>query len=209
MATADTQILFYGFWHLAGSVVRVSILGLDCGTYTVSATGLVTVPYASDAGGLLTPAYLVANSNSLTGVEQNLTFSVTTASATTSVTVPVVIGLDYTTQGQVLRPDVAADIHSPLGPGLGKTRRGHMMSAFVQDAIAIKFGTDFTSATQVAARFTTNGATLRAEDSPYTGVYWDLLSDGYSFDGMLSWQVNRPYPCTVVSVSTFLETAER
>lgn len=207
---ADTQIVFYGFWHLTGSTVRVSILGLDMGTYVVSATGTVTMPYASDAGGLVTPAYLVANSNALTGVEQNLTFNVTTASATVSVTVPAVIGLDYTTQGQVLRPDVASDIHSPLGPGLGKTRRGHEMAAFVQDAIAIKFGTDFTSATQIAARFTTNGSALRAEDSPYTGVYWDLLNDGYGFDGMLSWQVNRPYPCTIVSVSTFLgEVAER
>lgn len=204
---ADTTITFYGFWHLEGETVRITILGLDCGTAVVQADGSVTATLANNP--LLTPAYLLANSNALSGVEQNVTFSISTDAGLSSVTVPVVIGLDYTTKGQLLRPDVAADIHSPLGPGLGKTRRLHMFAALVQDAVAISFGTDFSSSL-TAARFTTaDGATARAEDSPYSGVYWDTLKDGYSFEGQLAWQVNRPYPCTIASVSVFLDVAER
>lgn len=207
---ADTSVTFYGFWHLTGETVRASILGLDCGTAVVQTDGSVTIAYAADAGGLLTPSYVIAQSNALTGVEQNATFTVSDNTGPHTVTVPVVIGLDYTTQGQILRPDLATDLKSPLGHGLGKTRRGHMLAAFVQDAIAIKFGTDFdTSSTLTAAAFTTNGVTARSEDSPFTGVYWGTLKDNYSFDGMLAWQVNRPYPCTVCSVSIFLDFEER
>ena len=207
-AVTDTQIVFYGFWHMVGETVRASIAGLDCGTAVVQTDGSVTILYGSDAGGLMTPQYLITNSNALTGVENNATFTVIVASVSSSVTVPVVIGKDYTTQGQVLRPNLAADIHSPLGPGLGKTRRAHMLAAFVQDAVHISFGTDF-STSLTATTFTTDGTTARAEDSPFTGVQWDLLKDGYSFEGMLCWQVNRPYACTICSVSTFLEVEER
>lgn len=205
--SVDTTLTFYGFWHLVGETVRASIAGLDCGTAVVATNGSVTISYGSDAGGLLTPAYLISVSNALTGVEQNQTFTVWTT-ADHSVTVPVVIGLDYTTQGQVLRPSLAADIHSPLGPGLGKTRRVHMGAVFVQDAVKMSYGTDFTT-TLTATKFTTDGFTARAEDSPFTGVQWDLINDGYSFEGMLCWQVNRPYACTICSVSTFLEVEER
>lgn len=204
---ADTKLTFYGLWHLEGETVRLSILGIDMGTAVVQANGSAAWNYGADAGGLVTPAYLIANTNALTGVENNLTFTVTNTTPV-SVTVPVVIGLDYTTQGQVLRPDLAADIHSPLGPGLGKTKRAHWLAALVTDAIAISFGTDF-STSLTAARFTTDGVTARAADSPFSGVYTDTLKDGYSFDTMLCWQVNRPYPCTISSVATFLDISER
>ena len=205
---ADTQVTFYGLWHLYGETVRLSLLGIDMGTAVVAADGSGTWLYGADAGGIVTPSYLIANTNSLTGVEQNVTFNVSDATGPHTVTVPVVIGLDYTTQGQVLRPDVAADLHSPLGPGLGKTKRAHWLAAFVTDAIAISFGTDFTTSL-TAGRFTTDGFTARAADSPFSGVYTDTLKDGYSFDSMLCWQVNRPYPCTISSVATFLDYEER
>ena len=203
---ADTSITFYGFWHLVGETVRASIAGLDCGTAVVQTDGSVLIAYGSDTGGLMTAAYLYTNTNALTGVENNQTFTVI-SDTSHSVTVPVVIGLDYTTQGQVLRPNVASDIHSPLGPGLGKTRRAYRMAAFVQDAIKMSYGTDFTT-TLTATKFTTDGFTARAEDSPFTGVQWDWIKDAYSFDGMLCWQVNRPYPCTICAVSTFVEVEE-
>jgi hypothetical protein len=209
--TPDTTLTLYGFWHLEGETVRCSILGIDLGTAVIQANGSGTWTYGSDAGGLLTPAYLRANTNALTGVEQNATFTVVDAVGPVAVTVPVVVGIDYTTQGQLLRPDVAADIHSPLGPGLGKTRRGHMFAVLVQNAVKISFGTDFSSSsTLTPATFTTaDGFTARAEDSPYTGVYWSTLKDGYGFESMLCWQVNRPYACTICSASVFLDVSER
>jgi len=111
---ADTSITFYGFWHLVGETVRASIAGLDCGTAVVQTDGSVLIAYGSDTGGLMTAAYLYTNTNALTGVENNQTFTVI-SDTSHSVTVPVVIGLDYTTQGQVLRPNVASDALRP-GP---------------------------------------------------------------------------------------------
>lgn len=214
MAVGDSYITFYGLWHLIVEEVTVTILGLDCGEYTVANDGSIQVPYAADAGGLLTPDYLILNTNVLTGVENNVTFSVYNGATTVPVTVPVVIGVNYTTQGQVLRPDLAADLRSPLGPGLGKTRRGHMLAAFVQDAIAIKWGTDFSETaplgTLTPATFRdANGVTERDEDDPFSGVYWGTLKDNYGFDSMLAWQVDGPYPCTICSVSIFLDFEER
>lgn len=207
MATADTQIVFYGFWHLTGLSVLVSVAGLYCGSYTVAVDGSVTVPYATDAGGLLTPAYLVSISNAVAAVEQNVTFNVGTTTGTTSVTVPVVIGLNYTTQGQLLRPDMASDIKSPLGPGLGKTRRDHMYAAMVQDAVVVKFGTDFSHLE--AAFFSADNETASAENVPFSGVVTGTLDDDYSFEGQLCWQVDRPYACTIMAASVFLDVSER
>ncbi len=197
-------LTFYGFWHLVGETVRVSIVGLDCGTAVVQTDGSVSINYAADAGGLLTAAYLIANSNSVSGVEQNATFTVSTG---VSVTVPVVIGLDYTTKGQLLRPDTAIDIRSPLGPGLGKTRRAHMYAALVQDAVSISFGTDFSHLE--AAFFSVDGETANAENVPFSGVIQGTVDDDYGFEGQLAWRVNRPYACTIMSVSTFLDASER
>ena len=205
----DTSLVIYGLWALEGETVRVSILGLDCGTAVVQANGSVTIAYAADAGGLLTPAYLRANTNALTGVEQNVTFTVVDATGPISVTVPIVVGIDYTTQGQLLRPDVSSDTKSPLGPGLGKTRRAHMYSMLMQNMVELSVGTDFTTDTLTAATFTTDGETALAEDVPFTGVHQDVLECTYDFNGQLSWQVDGPYPCTICSVAVWLDYAER
>lgn len=205
----DTTVTFYGFWHLEGETVRCSILGIDLGTAVVQANGGATFTYAADTGGILTPAYLRANTNAVAGVEQNATFTVVDAVGAVSVTVPVVIGMDYTTQGQLLRPDVSSDTKSPLGPGLGKTRRAHMYAMLVQNMVELSVGTDFTSDTLTAARFTTDGETALAEDVPFTGVYQDVLECTYDFNGQLSWEVDGPYPCTICSITVWLGYAER
>lgn len=207
MAITDAQIVFFGYWHLTGLTVAVSILGLDCGDYVVSTEGSVTVPYASDDGGLLTPAYLVAHTNAIAAVENNCTFAVLVAGVSTTVTVPVVIGLTYTTQGQLLRPDVASDIKSPLGPGLGKKRRSHIYAALVQDAVKIDFGSDFSHLDP--AFFSVDEEAANAENVPFSGVVVGHIDDSYSFEGQLAWQVVRPYACTVMSASVFLDVSER
>lgn len=205
---ADTKLVFYGFWHLSGETVTVSILGLDCGTAVVSEEGSVTISYGADSGGLLTPAYLIANSNSVASVENNVTFNVTDSGSPTSVTVPVVIGLPYTTKGQLLRPDVQADIKSPAGSGLGKTRRLHQFAMLLQNAVELKVGTDF-SDTLMVQTFTNSPNETFAEDAPFTGVHLGYVDCEYDFNGQLCWQVDGPYPCTVSSVTVWLGFAER
>jgi hypothetical protein len=211
MATPDTSLTLYGFWHLEAETVRVSILGVDMGTAVVSDEGSITIDYASDAGGLVTPAYLRANSNALTGVENNVTISITDAVGTTSVTVPIVVGFDYTTQGQLLRPDVTSDIRSNFGPGLGKTRRTFYMAALMQNVVEVKFGTDFTNTEYplTTAVFTSDGYTALAEDVPFSGVYESALEGTYDLNGQLCWQVDGPYPCTIAAVAAWVDHSER
>lgn len=205
---ADTSVKFYGMWHLVGETVRVSILGMDMGTYTVATDGSVTVTYGADAGGLVTADYLVDNSSSIASVEQNTTFSVVASDGVHSVTVPVVIGVDYTTKGQLLRPDVAVDIKSTQGPGLGKTRRVHMFAVLLQDCVQLKVGSDFTNTLDTQS-FTSDTQDTYAEDEPFSGVHVGTIDCVYDFNGQLCWQVDRPYPCTVCSISVWLDYAER
>ena len=57
--SADTQITIYGLWHLYNTMVTAYIGGLDCGDYLVAVDGSIIVPYGSDVGKLMTPAYLI------------------------------------------------------------------------------------------------------------------------------------------------------
>src|SRR5229473_214382 len=141
MAT-DVSLQFYGMWYLAGQTVSAQIAGLDCGDYTVnSSTGSITVPFGSDAGGLMTAAYL-ATLATFTG-EQAVTFTYTLSDVATTVTVPVVIGKSYTTQGQRLRAATAEDIKSPVGAALGKLRRSEIASVLLSNTVGISVGTNF------------------------------------------------------------------
>ena len=44
---------------------------------------------------------------------------------------------------------------------------------------------------------------------PFTGVFQETLPDGYGFDTMLMWEVTRPVPYIVTSVTTFLHGSEK
>lgn len=61
---SGSNIVLYGFHYLIGESLSVMIGGLDCGDFTVAAGGTLTVPLGSDAGGLLTEAYLLELTNS-------------------------------------------------------------------------------------------------------------------------------------------------
>src|SRR5271166_2195524 len=50
--SSTAEIVLYGLSHLIGVSVRAFINGLDCGAYTVSGSGTITVPYGSDPEGL-------------------------------------------------------------------------------------------------------------------------------------------------------------
>jgi hypothetical protein len=205
MAT-DAGIQFYGLWYLAGKTVSAQVAGLDCGDYVVdTATGSITVPFGSDTGGLMTAAYL-ASLGTYVG-EQAVTFAYLLNNVTTTVTVPVVLGLAYTMQGQRLRPATAEDIKSNVGAALGKLRRTEIATVLLSNTIGLSVGTDF-NALEAMVLPGTDGETALPATSMFTGVAKINLTDGHTYDSMFCWQVNRPWPCTVCATSSFLHAEE-
>ncbi len=204
--TTSASLQFYGFWYLAGQKVSVTIAGLDCGDYTVdSSTGSIIVPFGSDAGGLMTAAYL-ATLPAFVG-EQGVTFTYVLNNVDTTVTVPVVIGLAYTTQGQRLRAATADDIKSPVGAALGKLRRAEIATVLLSNTVGLSVGTDF-SKLEAMVLPGVDGVTALPATSLFTGVARINLTDDHTYDSMFCWEVTRPWPCTVCATSSFTHAEE-
>ncbi len=206
-----TGLTFYGLNNRIGDTVAAFVAGLDCGDYVVAANGSVTVPYQSDPDGLFTAAYVINLANNPPGTIADWGWgntAVTVEISSVAYTIPVAIGAVYTSQGQVVRPD---SMHpGQNGPGLGKTRRIHMFAAKLVNAVtnSLSFGSDF-STTLIPVKLPGNGKTAYNQTTLFKGVYWAPLKCDYDFDGMVSWQIERPFPCTVASVSSFVEMADR
>jgi hypothetical protein len=126
----------------------------------------------------------------------------------TTYTVPAIVGFDFSPscQGQLLRPGMAQEAGAANGPPQGKKRRTNQYAALFQNSQAVSIGTDFTH--QNAVAFATPSGTPYAVTQLFSGVWWDTLSDDYSYDSMLAWQSYGPYPLTIVSISGFIETQD-
>jgi hypothetical protein len=127
--------------------------------------------------------------------------------AITQATVPALVGFPYTSQGQRLRPALAPDAGAQNGPPQGKTRRNHMYSMLVNNTVNLAIGTDFVNLLPVT--FKSPGGTPYLASQGYSGVKWDSMYDGYSFDGQMTWQSTGPYPCIISSAGNFLHTQDR
>jgi hypothetical protein len=192
-------------WYLTGKMVSAQIAGLDCGDYTVATDGSISVGFGSDSGGLFTANYL-ASLSPYTG-EQAASVTFVLNGLTFTQTVPVVIGLPFTSQGQRLRPATADDIKSPVGAALGKVRRTEIAAFLLSNTVGISAGTDFDNLEALVLP-DVDGETALPATSLFTGVVRLNLTDNHSYDSMLCWQVSRPWPCTVCAASSFLHTEE-
>ncbi len=93
---------------------------------------------------------------------------------------------------------------------MGKTRRGHKYAMEVLSGIAgtVSIGGDADHLKPV--NFTEgDDTTAMSLSETFTGVFVDDLDDDYSYDGGLYWTVTRPYPFTLLALSTFLASEER
>lgn len=207
-------ITLSGLWPLAGKTVSAWVAGLDCGDYVVSTDGTILVPFDSDPDGLMTAGWLsnTSNQGGYGDAECQIDVSSPNASPTSfTVYVPVVVGINFKSQGQILRPEAEAEVKTPEGSGLGKERRVHRVAALLDNAQNVSFGTVFGDSRWPLIGFPLvdpqGNAMTRA--TPFSGVYRTSVNDPTDFDGMVSWECDRPYPCTVVSVSGFLEDADQ
>lgn len=177
-----------GLWHQNGFEVTPWLGGLDCGDYIVT-NGSIFVPYgdgisAGTANGLFTAAY----------------------AATLSLS-QMLIGWSFTSQGQIVRPATPQESGARNGPAVGKKRRNHKLSAQLEGTgIGVSFGTRFTNL--FPAKFRQPNDTALLGNQQFNGVYKDTITDNYSYDGMLCWQVTRPYPCNIANLGGFIETSD-
>lgn len=197
-----------GNWTLPGVPLDICIAGLDCGTVVSdSGDGSVFVPFGSDPDGLFTASYLnsVSNPNSTNPALTTLTIT-NGAGDTLTVSVPVLVGYSFNSAGQCLRPTTEGQIKSPMGGGVAKRRRMHRAGLELVNAQGLAIGnrhgnTDF-------VQFKDNGLNTTTHDILFSGIMQLPVRDSNSYDGQLYWEVTRPYPCTIVSVTTFLEVEE-
>lgn len=208
---ADTDVIFQGFYYAVGYTVSVSVCGLDCGDYVVDPFGQVTVPINSDPDQNFNGPYLsqfdVGPYDRKTYGDQTARLDLDNAGALATIYVPVVIGFSYPSYGVPLRAIGEDQTKTPQGPALGKTRRAHWVAALLRNTQGITFGTengnwDFQPLADTAGN-------VLPRNRLFSGVWSKPVGDNDSFDSIIGWNVTRPYACTVVSLSSFIDTSER
>ena len=198
-AGAPNSIQFNGLWHLNGQEVTVFAAGVDCGDYAV-ADGSVIVPFGA-GDGLFTWRWLTQ----LSSKQEDNPYNVSIDQG--AVTIPAVIGLNYRSRGQLLRPAMPQQAGTQNGPAVGKKRRNHQMVAILSDTQGISFGTTFDNLRP--AIFETPGLSPVSKLELFSGVFQGPVDDIYSYDGMLAWEISRPYPATVCALGGFLQTQDK
>lgn len=193
-------IRFHGLRHLNNQTVTVFAAGLDCGDFVVD-DGVVEVPYGS-AAGLFTEKYV----NQLSA-QQNDYGHLAVEIDQGALVIPAVVGYTYTSQGQLLRPVASDATGAANGPGFGKTRRNHQFAALFHNAQGVKVGTDFSKLRP--ALFATPGGRRYSKTELFSGLYVDTIDDDNSEDGMLCWEISRPFPATVLALGGFLMTQDK
>lgn len=168
----------YGLWHLNGKSGVAWLAGLDCGNFTV-ANGSIFVPYgdgvsAGTANGLFTAAYYAANPTA-------------------------VIGFDFNSDGQPVRPASPQESGARNGPALGKIGRNHYIMALLEGTQGIQFGSLLDSTLKPAIFKQPNG-TPYLVNQQFTGIFRDQFTSDYGFGPMVAWRVNRGYIANVVSI---------
>lgn len=122
-------------------------------------------------------------------------------------TAPVLIGLNYCSQGQLLRPDHGPDAGAANGPAFGKLRRVHNYTASLYRTRSISFGIDFDKLRLQPLR--TPGGTAMAAPSLYTGIIDGGIESKYDFENQIAWEICRPYPATILAIGGYGATSDK
>jgi hypothetical protein len=205
-------VRFTGLNWFIGKTIAVVAFGLDLGDYVVDANGTVFVPYGSGtapvsfdytvAGAgryLFTAAYIAANLLTTPGRNGSIAYG--------NGYMPCCAGYTYTSQGQLLRPSSPETSGTRAGPAMGKKRRSHLFVGLFHNTIGVQVGTDFANKL-LPANFKDDGDTLFPPDQMYSGTWRDTVESDYDFDSMITWQILRPYPASVVSIGAMLKTQD-
>ena len=209
---AATDVIFTGLYYAAGYTVSVSVCGLDCGDYVVDQYGRVTVPINSDPDKNFNGAYLqqfdVGPFDTTTYGELTTRIDMSNGSgAIQTIHVPVCIGFPMPYYGKLLRMIGEDQTKSPQGGSLGKTRRIQYVGALLRNTQGITFFTE--NGNQDVPNLTDYANNQLLKNTLFSGVWSKPLDDNDSLDGFLSFGGSRPYAASIVSLTAFLDTAER
>lgn len=203
---AAPVIRAYGLWPHAGKTVTVFCCGVDVGEFDVADDGSIDIPVDA-AGSLLTTArvdLLAARGESgTTWNGHNVWLEDGDIEAGQ---IPIVVGFNYVSRGQIVRPIIPQETGSRIGTALGFNRRSQRAGVLLYNTQGIAFGTDFDHLNQ--AIFDVPGPAI-PKTTLFSGVFSPLLDDTYTYDSMLCWEIDRPYPATVLAVNPYIETQER
>lgn len=187
-STSSTSTVFTinGLWHLNGKTVRGFAGGIDLGNLAV-VNGSASLNFGSDPGGLFTNAFVTGYSGML----------------------PVVVGFQYNSDGQLVRPIAPAESGARSGPAFGKKKRTHGYAMQLLNTQNLLMGTDFGKLNQANFRTSPDGGNALPITSLKTGLHIGELTDDQSFDSMICWRVSGPFPATVVIVGGYLQTQDK
>lgn len=205
-----TNIIFGGLSYLNGHKVSVFAAGIDCGDYVVT-NGQVSVPLGYTdplTGQSLTIQNFQILQPKASQFEDLSVGLVVTSPATTVYQIPCVIGFNYESQGQLCRPQISADTGARNGPGFGKKRRSARYAVQLVNSLGCRVGTNLDKTNPVPVNKIEAGGKNLPYLSMYSGIIRETLNDDFSYDSMLAWKINRPYPTTVTALGGFIETQD-
>lgn len=201
-ATISSEgLTLLGLNHLEGETVSAFVAGLDCGGEFTVTNGSVLVPFGV-ADGLFTEKYVKELSASGRDFG-DLRVPIDSGAFQTCATV----GFSFTSQGQLLRPIAPDATGAQNGPALGKTRRNHQFGMLLHNAQGVSIGTEFGKLRPI--KFRTKGARTLTPIELFSGVATDTVEDENTLDGMLAWEISRPYPASVLAIGGFLATQDK
>lgn len=120
--------------------------------------------------------------------------------------VDAVLGCNYRSRAQLLRPDAGAGAQN--GPGLGKLRRVDQYALLTFKTGVTWIGTDFDTMFTVSFE-NPGGQDAYGRDPLFSQVAHGSLNSTYDFDNLMAWEVRRPYPGAYISAAGFSNTSDR
>ena len=194
----------YGCAEHEGRRLDVWACGQDLGSFTVL-NGKITIPLTDDFSRLALAEY-TASGTDFGDVSVTIRCDIE-GTQTDQYVVPILVGNSFTSQGQMLRPNKPEETGAREGPGFGKTKRAHKVSALLHNSRGLSFGTRFDKLRPM--KMVSQGGRAFDIDEAFSGVYTAPLEDTYSYDSQPCWEVSRPYPAVVCSFGAALNTEEQ
>lgn len=205
---ANNAITFYGLHHYDGRTVSIFAAGIDCGDYVVE-NGQVTVPLKTTVDPITGIAFDIPQFDILQNLASSFSsMSVTVVGGAKNYLIPCVVGFNYESQGQLCRPQMPPDTGAKNGPGFGKKRRSAMYAIQLVNTIGVRVGTNLNKTKPVPIlKVDAGGKSLNYLET-FSGIIRETLEDDFSYNSMLAWKTQRPYPTTVTALGGFIQTED-
>jgi len=195
---------FNGLWHLNGQTVQCTVSGLDVGQQLDTGGRQIISDFLVTNGSIQVPY-----GDGVNGGPGNGLFTSALATSAMAAT-QVIVGMTYTSDGQVVRPNAPAETGARNGPAFGKMRRNQVYAIFVNQTAGLSIGTRFDKLDPVLFSQDPNdpGGPPLLLNQTFSGIWRAPLQDDDTFDGMLAWRVTRPRPATIQTAGAFIHTQD-